>query len=210
MAMLPSQKVSRCDYVVFMISNRHTELGSETAMPPLQDTTGFTQHFVQGWVQVLWYWTQTLFIVWWETPSSSPAQLAQRLPRQPALTQMKNGKREFESCRTCGWMRKFLHSPWRNVSPVCAIFRNRRLSLTPVIIPHCYQSSMSFSPSYAQTNWGAPTSARQRLKLLQQLSLATHQGGFCSEKGTESALWKVLPPHPHTPQSFLNTATGIF
>lgn len=133
MAMLPPQEVSRCEYIVLMINNRHRAglWDSNASFTALQHSRSnrFIQQFNQGWVQVLWYWTQSLFIVWWDTPSSSPAQVSQRLPRQPALTQMRNRERAFESCRTCGGMRKFLHSPCRNVSPVWAISRNRRLSL---------------------------------------------------------------------------------
>lgn len=49
------------------------------------------------------------------------------------------------------------------------------------------------------SDWGAPTSVRQRLKLFQDCHWQLIRESFAVKKGTESALLKVLPPHTHTP-----------
>lgn len=120
---------------------------------------------------------------------------------------MRNRERAFESCRTRGWMRKLLHSPWRNVSPL--VQSPEAGIITPAMILLCYQSSMMFSPSYAHTNWGAPTSVRQRLKLFQQLPLATHWGVFWSQKGDRIPMEGIASPPPCSPVLFKHSNRDI-
>lgn len=99
--MLPPQKVSRCDYIIFMINNRHTpglwnSNARFTALLHTRIQQVLIQNSVQGWVQGLWYQTQTLFIIWWDIPSSFPAQLSQTPKATSTDPDEKQGKSIWE------------------------------------------------------------------------------------------------------------------
>lgn len=152
MAMLPPEKVSRCDYIIFMINNRHTaglwsSIASFTALQHLRIQQLSYNTLSRAGLRS-WGIRHKLCLLFGGTPPPPPL-LSWHRDSQSNQHWSEIGKEHLRDAEPGGEWGNFpiLHG---EMCHQCGNLQKQEV-ITPATIPHCYQSSMIFSPSYAQT-----------------------------------------------------------
>lgn len=142
MAMLPPQKLSRCDYIVLMVNNTAGLWNSNSSSAALQHLR--TQQVSHNTLSRIEFKScdighKLCLLLGGTTPPPPLLSWHRHSQGNQHWPRWERGKEHLRAAELVG--------EWGNFSilcgtPECAILRNRRLSLTPVMIPHSYQSSM--------------------------------------------------------------------